>query len=175
MAQEEPARISWPAQLSVSVKLPVMVTPPVSMEKPNPPVFVTVMVCGLLEDPTDCAVKVRDEGESDAVVSWAPAVKSGICQRPRPYVAATSTGVEEAAGVAPRATAGVPGSPAPMGSQQVEGAVAQAPIWRVAKTPKSVATYTVLGSLGSMRGPFTGTASRLDMRPYQCAPPSVER
>src|ERR1700721_602024 len=111
------------------MKLPVTETEVI--EKPNPPVLVTVMVCGLLEESTDCDENVSEVGESVAVVSSVPAVSRGICQRPRPYVPATRTGVEDVAGVAPRATTGEAGMPAPMGCQQLALTFEQVLIWRV--------------------------------------------
>src|SRR5271154_1125232 len=72
-----------PAQLSVSLKSPVVVTELTMSEAI--PVFVTVRVCDALEVATACTPKLNEVGlrlmEGCAAVA---AVRSGICQIPRP-------------------------------------------------------------------------------------------
>jgi hypothetical protein len=83
----EPTVLVW--QLSVSPKSPTAAIAVTA--RPIPPVFVTVMVCPLLATPNAWIGNVSEVGLASAVVNWMPAVQSGICQMPRPYVPATST------------------------------------------------------------------------------------
>jgi hypothetical protein len=85
------------------------------------PVFARITVCGLLTVSEAWLGNVSESGLAVAVVRLAPAVHSGVCHTPRPYVAAVRTCAEAVAGEALRATTGASGKPVPNVDQQVEG------------------------------------------------------
>ena len=87
--------------------------------------FARVTVSGLPEVLKTWLGKASDEGVAEAAVRPVPALHSGVCQIPRPYVPATSTGAEEEPGAALRATAGAAGNPEPNTDQQLEVDCAQ--------------------------------------------------
>src|ERR1700722_18480203 len=77
-------------QVSLSLKSPVVTIRLIDREAP--PVFVTVIVCAALAVATACAAKVSAAGFREiADCITVLAVSNGICQMPRPYVAARSS------------------------------------------------------------------------------------
>src|ERR1700679_225902 len=83
------------------------------------PVLLRVTASGLLEVPKTWLGKTSDEGLAAAALRPAPALHKGVCQMPRPYVAATRTGMEDQLQVPLSATAGAPGMPEPNTDQQL--------------------------------------------------------
>src|ERR1700742_2220471 len=102
-----------------------------------------MMLCGLLWVATAWAVNMRLVEESVMAGAWiVMAFRSGICQRPRPYVPARSMPLRPSPvgrfGAASSVVTGAFGRPVPSGLQQL--AEAQVVTAWVAKTPVSIAT-----------------------------------
>src|SRR5579863_2295036 len=104
------------AQSSVSLKSPVIAAVPGTSAKA--PVLVKVTVCGRLLIPNPWFPKSSEAGIRVAVVNCDPGVARGICQTPRPNVAAARTLGVVVAGAALKPTTGALGSPLPNGDQQ---------------------------------------------------------
>ena len=98
-----------PVQLSVSLKSPVVVT--LLTIKAAFPVFVTVNVTYALAVPTCCSKNVTEVGLiAIAGIAGEVAVSNGICQIPRPYVAARSSPVRPSpVGIAAAACSSITG------------------------------------------------------------------
>ena len=105
------------------------------------PVLVTVTVVGeLLALPTARLPKETSAGLLEAEVELTPlALHSGVCQMPRPYVAAVRTCADAVGGAALNAITGAPGSPVPKAAQQVAAWLGQSAAVVVKYTPASVA------------------------------------
>src|ERR1700722_7827048 len=129
MAQLAPTATAAFAQLSVSLKSPLIEMDVAASARL--PVLLRVTVIGLLAVPKTWLGKTSDEGLATAALRLAPALHNAVCQMPRPYVAAMSTGVDDALGVALRATTGAPGRPEPNTDQQLEIDCAQFWTWVV--------------------------------------------
>jgi hypothetical protein len=95
------------------------------------PVLSRATVSGLLAVPKTWLGKASDEGLAAAALRPVPALHNGVCQIPRPYVAATRTGVGDVLEVVLRATTGAPGNPEPNTDQQLETDCAQFWTWVV--------------------------------------------
>src|ERR1700691_3025294 len=109
MAQLAPTATAAFTQLSASLKSPLMeMDVAVSARLP---VLSRVTVIALLDVSKTWVGNASDEGLAAAAVRPVAALQSAVCQMPRPYVAATSTGVDEALGVALRATTGAARNP----------------------------------------------------------------
>src|ERR1700691_3524731 len=103
-------------QLSVSLKSPLIEID--EGERAMLPVFFTDNESALLAVPKTWFGNESVAGFAAAEVSVVPALHSGDCQIPRPYVPATSTCGETPEGDTLRATAGASGSPVPKADQQ---------------------------------------------------------
>ena len=138
-----PTAIVCPTQLSVSVKSPEMDSP--LIVNGTLPLLVTVSVCAVDSVCTCCGPKVRLTAESVIAASTGgPAVSSGICQMPRPYVPARSIPTSLALpvgrfGAAASETTGEFGSDVPSTLQQFAGGV-------VPQLAMSCVTYTPVSS-----------------------------
>jgi hypothetical protein len=119
--QLPPAAIGDPTQSFVCEKSSVAATPDTTSAAL--PLFVAVIVCAPLADPTACVSNASAAGVS-VIAADVPgaAVNSGICQIPLPYVAARNSPFDPPpAGVVAEATScttGAFGSPLPYTLQQ---------------------------------------------------------
>src|ERR1700685_811529 len=123
MAQLAPTATDAFTQLSVSLKSPLMAIEVGASARP--PVLSRVTVIRPLRVPKTWLGNTSDEGLAVAALRPVAALHNGVCQMPRPYVAATRTGVEDKLEVALSATAGAPGNPEPNTVQQPEDDCAQ--------------------------------------------------
>jgi hypothetical protein len=92
------------------------------------PVFVSVTVCAALAVPNGWLGNVSAAGLVVAVVKFPPAVHSGVCQTPLPYVPALSTCEGAVESEALNCTTGASGSPLPNTDQQVDDGIMQVEI-----------------------------------------------
>src|SRR4051812_8972924 len=123
MVHAAPSFKTLPMQLSLSMNGGLATIDVIASAMP--PSFVRVIVCAGLAVPTACAAKVSELLSMEAVVSSVPAVHNGICQIPRPYVAATRTAGEGGPAAAGGRGKWAEGKPRPKNEQQVLGPMIQ--------------------------------------------------
>jgi hypothetical protein len=106
---------------------PLMTVSDAGMVRARVPVFsrVTVSVLAVLTGAG--VVKASGEGLAITVVKPVSEVHSGVCQTPRPYVAAARTGTDAVSGAALSSTTGAAGNPVPNADQHTGGRFAQLP------------------------------------------------
>jgi hypothetical protein len=117
--QVAPLATATPTHVSVSAKSPAAtpVIPALVTESVVVPVFFSVTVCVAAVAPTVVPANVSEVGLTVAAVNVTPAVASGICHTPRPYVPAVNTRFAAPDGVPINCVTGASGSPVPYGDQ----------------------------------------------------------